>query len=427
LRLEIVPGVCLVGRANGAILAADPDLAEALPVRDARFEVHGGVARLVPDPPVVLRARPDHVALGVQVGRNQATMRGGRHGRVAFELDVAPWRCYHLAVRIAGERFAGGPRVRVVGDGHELAWASVPPPRADSFETRDVVFNSLAHRHVTIAFGASRASRGTLRWRDWRIEEAGPVNVVRRPGMAFRFEGLAEGRDFEPVVDPRLGASPARGRFDAWHDPPEIRVHRPDGTRLRGSWQHAAVLLGGQVACCLSDTAVLARERVEIALVRRLFGARRLFLMHDEIRALGWDEACAATGRSAARILADHVRALRGAAGGESLCVWNDMFDPHQNAVPDYYLVNGDLRGSWEGLDSSMVVVNWNHEHAEASLRFFAARGHRQVWAGYYDGAPGDIGGQRRVLDRVPGVVGIMYTTWRGRYDDLEAFAKAAR
>ena len=34
----------------------------------------------------------------------------------------------------------------------------------------------------------------------------------------------------------------------------------------------------------------------------------------------------------------------------ETIYVWNDMFDPFHNAVNDYYLVRGDLKGSWEGL-----------------------------------------------------------------------------
>ena len=43
---------------------------------------------------------------------------------------------------------------------------------------------------------------------------------------------------------------------------------------------------------------------------------------------------------------------------------------------------------SWEGLDPDVVILNWNGARKEASLRFFAARGHRQIVAGYYDGDP---------------------------------------
>ena len=290
-----------------------------------------------------------------------------------------------------------------------------------------MVFNSQEHRRVTIGFSTSRTSRGALRWADWRIEEAGPVNLVRRPGLAFRIAGLTEGRDFEPVVDPLLGASPARGQFDTWHEPPVVRVHRPDGTRLRASWHEAAVVLHGQVACCLSDTAVIARQVAELRRVRELFGARTVFLMHDEIRAIGLDSTCLATGRTPGQILAADIRAIRAAAGGMQLCVWNDMFDPEQNGVDDYYLVRGSLAGAWEGLGRDMVVVNWNGDHVASSLRFFGAAGHRQVWAGYYDGPPAAVLGMLPQLDQVPGTFALMYTTWQDRYDDLEAFASAVR
>ena len=57
LGLAIVPGVFHVGRSN-VMLGCDPNLAEGVPVRRARFVVRGGEARLVPDPPVSLGGRP---------------------------------------------------------------------------------------------------------------------------------------------------------------------------------------------------------------------------------------------------------------------------------------------------------------------------------------------------------------------------------
>jgi hypothetical protein len=65
---------------------------------------------------------------------------------------------------------------------------------------------------------------------------------------------------------------------------------------------------------------------------------------------------------------------------------WNDMFDPYHNAVKGpYYLVNGDLTGSWEGLGNDVVIMNWNEGQRDKSLKFFAGRSHKQVIATYYD------------------------------------------
>lgn len=427
LRLEIVPAAAIVGRGNGALLAADPNLAEALPVRGAPFEVRGGIARPVSDPPVTLPARPDRADLGIEVREGAVRIAGGVTGRATFTVTVAPWRLYHVSVRITGAGFSGEPRLRVSADGRELAFAQAVAPKGDAPETRDLVFDSQEHTRVTVGFSLSRASRGAITWSDWRIEEAGPVNLVRRPGITFRFNGLVEGRDHAPVIDPALGMRPWRGQFDTWHEPPVIHVNRPDGTRLRASWWSAAVTGRGQVAVCLSDTAARARVREEIVRVREMFGARTVMLMHDEIRCIGQDASCEATGHSAGRILADHVRDCAAWAAPARVCVWNDMFDPQQNAVKDYFLVRGDLAGSWDGLAPGVTVVNWNGEHAEGSLRFFADRGHEQVWAGYYDGAADAIRGLLPALDRTPAVTAIMYTTWQERWDDLEAFARAAR
>ena len=48
-----------------------------------------------------------------------------------------------------------------------------------------------------------------------------------------------------------------------------------------------------------------------------------------------------------------------------------------------YYLVNGTLDGSWEGLPTDVIIANWNGGKAAASLKFFAEprppAGHRRL------------------------------------------------
>lgn len=102
------------------------------------------------------------------------------------------------------------------------------------------------------------------------------------------------------------------------------------------------------------------------------------------------------------------------------------MFDPHHNAVNDYYLVNGDLAGSWKGLPKDAIIINWNSAKPRESLKFFAKRGHRQVLAGYYDGRADSIREWLAAGENLPGIEGAMYTTWRHHFGELEAFAKNA-
>jgi hypothetical protein len=104
------------------------------------------------------------------------------------------------------------------------------------------------------------------------------------------------------------------------------------------------------------------------------------------------------------------------------------MFDPFHNAVKGpYYLVNGPWTGSWEGIDKTVLIVNWNYGKRDESLQFFAGRGNEQVIAGYYDG---DLSNWKNWLisaGKVKGVVGYMYTTWQNDYGKLEAFAEMSR
>ena len=100
------------------------------------------------------------------------------------------------------------------------------------------------------------------------------------------------------------------------------------------------------------------------------------------------------------------------------------MFDPNHNAHKDYYLVRGDLSGSWEGLDKEVIIVPWYFEKRKESLKFFADRGHRQVIAGYYDAKPEKVLDWLQSASPYPGVVGVMYTTWQHKFADMETFAR---
>jgi hypothetical protein len=108
---------------------------------------------------------------------------------------------------------------------------------------------------------------------------------------------------------------------------------------------------------------------------------------------------------------------------------WNDMFDPYHNAVDKYYLVGSTLEKSWDGLDKSMIIANWSSGKAAESLKFFAARGNRQVIAGYYDAddVKAEVAHWSDAAHSVAGVRGFMYTTWRNDYKNLEKYAEAVR
>ena len=114
LKLDVVPAVFPIG-CSGPLLWHDPNLAEGLPVKDALFMMRNGEARLVADPPVGLRTRPNGMASGVRFEGPIARLHDNTScARFLFNLKVAPYRCYHVSVRIRTRGYTGQPPVRVV-------------------------------------------------------------------------------------------------------------------------------------------------------------------------------------------------------------------------------------------------------------------------------------------------------------------------
>lgn len=441
LDLTVVPAVFHVGYSN-SMLYHDPNLAEGFPVKDAPFLVKGGEARLDPaadgpPPPLERVAYKDKT---VTIDGNAATVKGqGQNHRFNFRLKLKPHRSYHISVKIRTENFSAYPEVKALPADSErsLQWQSLVAYPSMDWAEQHVAFNTLEHSDVTLYFGVwATDPKGTLQWKDWKIEEVGLVNVLRRPGTPLVVKGedgtvYEEGRDFEPVTDPRMGNQPYNGEYKAWHEPPAIRV-KPggrirEGARLRVSWHHPAIIYGGQVGACVAEPKTVQLLADEARRVRELWNAPGYMMSHDEVRTLGFDESCRKTGKTPGQLLADNVRQCRNLLKPATAYAWNDMFDPHHNAVEGpYYLVNGPLSGSWEGLDTDVVVMNWNYGKRDQSLKFFADRGHRQIIAGYYDGGM-DTKQWVESAAKVKGVVGFMYTTWHNKYDELEAFAKTVQ
>ncbi len=446
LKLEIVPGVFPIGWSN-ALLAHDPNLAEGLPVRDALFVVRSGEARLQADPPVDLPGSfGDLKRWGwhddfVTSDGNAAKIAdpAGRVGRVVKTVKVSPFRQYHISVRIKTQDFHGVPEMKVLAGDHALEYNDLGVKPTQDWTTHHTVFNSLDHRELNIYFGCWDGGKGTLWYSEPKLEEIGLLNALRRPGapLTVRRDGepadktLAEGRDFDHIADPHLGNNPWVGEYDVWHEPPTIHTKLSDGTRLRVSYYHPMIFNGGSVMIALSEPRTIELLRDHARRVHTAFAAKSYFMEHDEIRLFNWDAASERRHLDAGQVLAANVKActqiLRDLNPDGKIYVWSDMFDPHHNAVKDYYLVHGSLAGSWEGLDPAVKIANWNFDHRDESLKFFADRGHRQLIAGYYDNPLGDLTKWLDSAVKAGNVDAVMYTTWQNNYSDIERFAEMVK
>jgi hypothetical protein len=443
-RLEIVPAVFPIGYSND-MLWHDPNLIEALPVRDALFVVRSGEARLQADSLVELKGGDfsnlkmwdwNDPTVTADAGTALIKDPKGANARISQKRKLTPFRQYHISVRVKTQDFRGTPEVKVLAGNRGLNFDSLRVLPAQDWTTHHVVFNSLSNSEVQVYFGAWGARSGSLWFDDAKLSEVGLINLVRRDGAPLTVKQedgtvLREEKDFEHVVDAKLGTKPWKGAYDVYHDPPAIRTALPEGTRLRVSYYHGATVHEGQAMICPSEPRTIELLRDQARRVHAAWQARGYMMSHDEIRVLNWCEACQKRNLDAGALLADNVRTctkiLRAVNSGGRIYVWSDMFDPNHNAHKNYYLVRGDLAGSWEGLDKDVIIVPWYFEKRAVSLKFFADRGHHQVIAGYYDHRPEQITDWLRTAKPFAGVDGVMYTTWKRDYKDLEQFGAAVR
>ncbi len=443
LHLQIVPALFSIGYSND-LLWHDPNLIEALPVRDALFVVKNGEAHLQPDPTVDLKGgdfsdftRWDWKDPEVQPENGAAVIRDpkGKSARIVQKLKLQPFRQYHISIRVKSKDFRGTPEVKLLAGSRSLNFNSLGVKPTQDWTMHHVVFNSLEFSEANLYVGCWDGRTGAVWFDDAKLEEVGLVNLVRRPGAPLVVQKengpiLSEGREYAKVVDPNMGIHPWKGSYDIWHAPPAIKTSLPEGSRLRVSAYHAVTVLDDQAMICPSEPRTMELLRDQARRMHAAWGAKGYMMSHDEIRVLNWCQACQRRNLDAGALLADNVKAciqiLRQVNPGGKVYVWSDMFDPNHNAHNDYYLVRGDLKGSWEGLDKEVIILPWYFDKRKESLKFFADRGHRQVIAGYYDVKPEQIQEWVKAARPFPGVIGVMYTTWQQKYGDLEQFANLA-
>jgi hypothetical protein len=307
----------------------------------------------------------------------------------------------------------------------------------------EVVFNSLDQKEANLYVGLWGQGPGTLWLDDLQFEELPLVNVLRRAGCPFTIKSAngrtvyVEGQDYEPVADPHLGSAPWLGEYEFGHPGASILLKTPSrikaGERLLVSWYHPVITVGSQVMCCLSEPKMEQILRDQARRVNDLYHPKTFFMSHDEIRVANWCKACRDRKLTPGQMLAENVRRctaiLKAVNPRARVVVWSDMFDPNHNAVEGpYYLVNGSLKGSWEGLSRDIIIANWNGGKARESLAFFDGRGHRQLIAGYYDVE--DLSNFRTwdaAARDIKGVMGFMYTTWGNKYNLMESYGEALK
>ncbi len=443
----------------------DRNYMEGLPVKEALFVVHDGVATHEPDNPTQVangdfeEFTGNHFALwafqddeGVTSFVDTDIKHGGkaslrmesigqnqyRHCRIMQTIKLQPYRQYHIAVYVKTEGMVpADPEVKLLRKGAEgsISFQTFHTEQTQDWKRVDLVFNSMDNAEGNLYLGSWYGKDGKVWWDDLTIEEIGLVNVLRRPGcpVSVRAEDgtpYEEGKDFERIVDPQLHP------WIAFHEEPLIKLtpgtRIGEGQRLRVSYYHPIIVFEDRLTSCVSEPAIFDEWREEVRQANERLHPAAFLMSHDEMRVINRCALCQSRNMTPGELLADNVRKaaqiIRDVRPDAGIWVWSDMFDPMHNAVDNYYAVNGTLKGSWKGLDKDVGIVNWYGSLGGKNCQFFADLGLKQILSGYYDGDEnGDaIATWLSNTADVPGIVGAMYTTWQDRYDAMDVWAEKA-
>lgn len=455
--LEIIPSGFNTGY-GGALLSRDPELAEGMAVNGALFVAGKGEARFVADSPAQLvnagfeQFQGNRFAgwevqdqPGLKTFADTSVSHSGRVSlrcenfgkegiaRVEQQIRVTPNRCYRVSAWVKTEDVAPVGLFSIkafTAGGRDLSPFEPPVPATSGWTRVTTAFNSWYADRVKLNFGVFEGLRGKVWVDDVALEEVGLMNVIRRGGtpLVVRDERggtvYEEGRDFDKVAD-------AERDFHWTHRMPVIRLlpggRIPEGARLRVDYYHGTTIYNDQVSACPSEPKVYQIWKEQFALLDKHLAPKKYLLSLDEVRLFNRCETCKRRHLGAAAILGDLVQRLNGMIREVNpkadVWVWSDMWDPNHNAIPRYYLVDGDPVDTWKYLPKDIGLACWYYEKRRASLDFFSSRGFRTLGAAYYDADDlTNPEGWLAALDTTPGAAGIMYTTWQHKYKLLGPF-----
>ncbi len=450
-------------------LTHDRNLAEGMPVRNATFIVRDG--KLVPfdETTKLVNGSFEELKDGLPVGWtldepgksttiDEAQKTDGKVGlcmkeakavvRASQKVKVEPWHYYIISARCKTQNWPPrGIRLQAVSSGPEGALndQEMHAEKTADWKMLCSNFDSQGATEANIQFGNWDSRGGTGWWDECKIQPGGFINIIRRDDLPLTVTSedgkttYEEGKDFSKVEDPKFMNDPNPGYFTLLHEQPTVTI--PAGSRLVEGQKvlasyHFASESGkaGQMNVCMAEPKVYPLLEEVVTWMKNNVQPDMYFMAYDEMRHAGWDDSCTKSGKTPGQLLADSVRTftqiIKKVDPGKPISTWSDMFDPYHNASPTkkhYYMVKGDgpWARSWEGLSTDVIIFNW-YNNKPNDMKFFADRGNQQILSGYYDADPKRIIAWLEMGKDLPGIIGVMYTTWVNDYSKLEEFSQAA-
>ncbi len=478
--ITVTPMIYSFGYSQYSILPLDKNLAEPQPIVGAGFTVSADKSSLVFSNSftgVIDGGFENHSgntftswswqdAIGTRTFADTTNVHGGscsfRIGAgtglarlIKTNVPVTPWRQYHVSVWMMTSGFSGSqPDVEVIGVttsaqlNYDGSSGTLPCQATQPWLQYDYFFNSASNTLVNLYVGDWGTVNGSIWFDDLSVQETALVNLVRRTGAPLTICNASntnivynEPNDVNTISDPAVPNTGYSGQFTNWHTPPTVTL--PAGTSLTAGQQvkinYYAVnpVYSSEVGACLTAPGIAGYMSTNVAAVASIFPANvGIMMSYDEMRHLNTCASCVAMGQTAGGLLGWHVSnavsTIHSVCTNATIYAWNDMFDPYHNATTNaYYFDGGPVYGSWTGLPSSVIIMNWNSANRANSLAFFSGLGNRQFIAGYYDSGNGttSASNELKAAQGIVGFQGLMYTTWIGTngFNQLENYAAAAK
>ncbi len=466
--IEIIPGVCAIGWSSNTLLN-DPQLAEGLETR-TKYVIESDTGRIVAD------ARVSFSNGGFESADASGNIRGfsyvdtaihqdkvsyhsgtasahcnaaikGANARCILDVQCQPYQYYSMSVWFKTKDCSADEfRLMALADRGSgtlvpLTFSAIDLPANSSWHKAEVYFNTMNATRLVLYAGIWGGRSGELWMDDLEVRPAGLTNVLRRAGtplsatLLHSTQTLSEGVDFLPIHDTWWDSG--TDNLGPYHQSPTFRIsssshiHNGDTVELRYFHPFAAVSDengNGSVMVCVSEDTLYSILNHQLRGVDALYNPQRYFMSHDEIRSMNHDDACTKRKLTPARLLAENINKcdslLHVIRPASDVFMWSDMVDSLHNAINNYYLIDGDLRGIWNRIDTSITIVNWNGGKKANSMKFFADHGFSQITSPYYDaGNSKGIRDWRVAQEAVKGIRGMMYTTWAADYKFLRPFA----
>jgi hypothetical protein len=388
---------------------------------------------------------------GLSSGLISGALNASGNARFYQSFAVHPWRQYHLRMYLKTQNFQGYTQMEVFGD-NDFTYNRVNLPlnvaTNQDWTAWDVAFNSGNHTNMSILTGVWGGNQGSLWFDDITVEETALVYVLRGTSTPLKMYDPAnsahvytENTDYGAIADPKFATNPSFD--DYWHAPMTIPV--PAGSTLKPGqtvsmdW-YAVQPIYGDAGVSLTDPGAWQWMQDNAKAVGQAFpNAGGFFLGYDEMRHMNSTASAKAKNMTAGQLLAWNFKQTydlyKSVNPNVPLYVWSDMFDPNHNAVNNYYLVQGDLTGSWLGVPSDVTIMNWNLFSLTTSATWFSGKNsqqpvpYRQIVAGYYDTGDGAAAANSEIsqVQGIPGIAGFMYTTFGDDYSQLAPFASAVK